>query len=159
MIRTLLLAVSIVALCSSAPHSTAVDGTPECLPVEAPVVDGFRLPPEPWQAGNRGLTFDTSSGQPVRAVASGTVHFAGAIAGERYVSVDRPDGTRVTYSYLGSVAVAAGDAIDPGVVVGTAGLRPFQLGWREGPEYRDPTPLVGGACPARHAILVPVPPG
>jgi murein DD-endopeptidase MepM/ murein hydrolase activator NlpD len=159
MIRTLLLAVSIVALCSSAPHSTAVDGTPECLPVEAPVVDGFRLPPEPWQAGNRGLTFDTSSGQPVRAVASGTVHFAGAIAGERYVSVDRPDRTRITYSYLRSVAVAAGDVMGPGVVVGLAGARPFQLGWRDGDDYRDPTPLVSGTCPTRHAILVAVPPG
>jgi hypothetical protein len=43
--------------------------------------------------------------------------------------------------------------------VGTAGLRPLQLGWRDGPDYRDPTPLVSGTCPTRHAILVAVPPG
>jgi murein DD-endopeptidase MepM/ murein hydrolase activator NlpD len=157
MVRTLLVVVMVVALRSSAPTPTAV--TPECLPVDAPVVDGFRLPPEPWLAGNRGLTFGTTSGQPVRAVASGTVRFAGAIAGERYVSVDRPDRTRVTYSYLGSVAVAAGDLVEPGVVVGRAGARPFQLGWRDGLGYRDPTPLVMGTCPTRHAILVAVPPG
>ena len=157
MLRSFTLAFSVVALLSAggAPHPAAST----CLPVDAPVVDGFRLPTEPWQAGNRGLTFSTSPGLPVRAVASGIVHFAGAIAGERYVSVDRPDGTRVTYSYLGSLAVAGGDVVEPGVVVGLTGVRPFQLGWRDGADYRDPTPLVTGRCPTRHAVLVPIPPG
>lgn len=158
MARNLAFVVSIVALLSFAPLHATTPGAPGCLPVDAPVIDGFRPPPSPWLAGNRGLSFGTVPGQPVRAVESGTVRFAGAIAGERYVSVELPDGTRVTYSYLESVAVAVGDAIELGVVVGHTGARPFQLGRRNGTDYLDPATLLVGACPARHAILVPVPP-
>lgn len=138
----------------------SVGSSAPCTPmvVEATVVDGFRPPPEPWLPGNRGLTFGTVPDQPVRAITSGTVHFAGEIAGERYVSVDVGDGRRVTYSYLSMVAVAGGDPVTVGQEVGRTGAAAFQLGLRSGSTYLDPSPLLAGVCPARHAILVPVPP-
>ena len=47
------------------------------LPVDAPVVDGFRPPTTPYGPGNRGLEYATVAGTEVRAAAGGRVTFAG----------------------------------------------------------------------------------
>ena len=51
------------------------DGPPVVVsyvpPVDAPVVHAFRPPAPPWASGNRGLEYDTSPGDPVRAGAAG----------------------------------------------------------------------------------------
>lgn len=127
------------------------------LPVAAPVAEGFDPPAEPWLPGNRGLTFATFPGAPVRAVQDGIVSFAGPVARQWYVTVELDDGSDVTYSYLSSVTVAAGTSVAVGELIGYTGPTPFQLGHRDASGYLDPTPLLAAACGWNHAVLVPVP--
>ena len=111
-------------------------------PVDAPVVDGFRLPDGPYGAGNRGLEYATAPGGPVRAIGDGVVVFAGPVVGNRVVTVLHPDGLRSSYSYLAEVGVAAGDRVTIGQEIGTAGER-LHLGVRSGGTYLDPAALFG----------------
>ena len=126
-------------------------------PVDALVRDPFRLPPCTWCPGNRGIEYDTAPGVAVRAVAGGTVSFAGDVAGVRYVVVRLPDGRRVTYGQLaaGPSGPGSGDRVVTGQVVGRTEGRLF-LGLRAAdPDdtYLDPAPLLGR--PAWPARLVP----
>lgn len=155
--RKSLLLVSVLAVGSSGASSPPSMGR-ACPPVDAVVVDGFRPPAQPWLPGNRGLTYATRTGAAVRAVDAGIVRFSGTIAGEGYVAVERTDGTRVTYSFLSEIAVSTGAEVTVGMFLGRSGARPFQLGWKNGEAYRDPSALVIAACPGRHAVLVPIPP-
>src|SRR4051812_34972384 len=66
-------------------------------PVDAPVVDPFRPPPQPWAAGNRGVDFGTTAGQPVTAAADGEVVFAGNVGGSLHVVILHADGIRTSY--------------------------------------------------------------
>lgn len=127
-------------------------------PVAAPVSDGFRPPDRPWLAGNRGLTFATTPGMAVYAVGPGRVTFAGQIAAEWYVTVQR-DGAAddVTYSYLAYTSLHVGDRVAPGDRIGLTGPTPFQLGHRDGSGYLDPGALLAAACRAHHAVLVKIP--
>jgi len=122
-------------------------------PVEAPIVDHFRDPGCRWCAGNRGLEYDVDPGTPVRALAAGTVTFAGVVAGTRYVVIAHADGRRATYGQLAATTLAGGHAVAAGAVVGTstAGL---YVGLREGDVYVDPEPYIGRASPRPY--LVPV---
>ncbi len=109
-------------------------------PVDAPVVDAFRLPDGPYGAGNRGLEYTTVPGTPVRAIGDGLVVFAGVVAGNRAVTLLHPDGLRSSYSYLADVRVAVGTRVAIGQAVGTAGER-LHLGVRSGGTYLDPAAL------------------
>ena len=80
-------------------------------PVDAPVSDGFRPPTHRWGPGNRGLTYATTPGSPVRASAPGVVRFAGRIGPHAYVAVAHADGLRTTYSYLATIRVRAGQVL------------------------------------------------
>lgn len=126
-----------------------------CLlpPVAGPVVEPFRRPACPYCAGHRGLTYDTVPGEPVRAVAAGVVEYAGSVAGTRYVVVRHADGRRATYGRLLTAAVATGQRIVGGTVVGRAGDT-LHLGIRAGDEYLDPQPLIGAL--RSRARLVPL---
>lgn len=125
-------------------------------PVAAPVVDGFRAPPTPYAAGNRGLEYATTPGTAVRAAADGAVVFAGPVAGDLHVTVLHRDGIRTSYSFLATVTVARGDVLAQGDVVGVAGARLF-FGARVGDEYVDPALLLGAGPLTVH--LVPLEPG
>jgi murein DD-endopeptidase MepM/ murein hydrolase activator NlpD len=109
-------------------------------PVEAPVTDGFRAPTSVYGAGNRGLEYGTTPGQPVGAIGPGTVVFAGTIAHRLYVTVRHPDGLRSSYSYLSTIEVRVGEVVTVGQRMGTAGTR-FHLGVRRGDRYLDPASL------------------
>lgn len=110
-------------------------------PVDAPVVDGFRPPPEPWQAGNRGLDYATVPGAAVAASAAGVVTFAGTVGGDRFVTLTHPDGLRTTYGYLATIAVASGEEVAAGTVIGTSAGR-FHFGVRDvAGTYLDPSSL------------------
>ena len=109
-------------------------------PVDAPVVDGFRLPNGAYGAGNRGLEYDTVPGQAVRAIGDGLVVFAGPVANIGYVTVLHPDGLRSSYGYLTERLVTTGDRVVGGQPVGTAGER-LHLGVRSGGTYLDPAAL------------------
>ncbi|MEO6570136.1 MAG: M23 family metallopeptidase [Ilumatobacteraceae bacterium] len=111
-------------------------------PTDAPVLDPYREPACRWCPGNRGIEYDTEPGAPVRAVTSGTVTFAGSVAGVAYLVVIDPGGRRVTYGRLRDIRFALGEVIVAGVVVGSAD-RSFHLGVREGDRYVDPQPLLG----------------
>lgn len=123
--------------------------------VDAAVSDPFRPPANPWEPGNRGLDFATTPGSLIHAAQAGDVTFAGAIAGEKYVTVLHLDGLRTSYSYLVDVAVVKGDQVISGQVLGVSGDL-FHLGLRRGDEYLDPASILAAECQARRAILVPL---
>jgi murein DD-endopeptidase MepM/ murein hydrolase activator NlpD len=78
------------------------------------------------------------------------VAFAGKDGGERFVSVDHPDGVRTTYSWLSSIAVKKGDHVRTGQVLASTGLgHPgaitphIHLGAKFDGDYIDPIGLFG----------------
>lgn len=115
-------------------------------PIDAPVTDPFRPPPQPWLPGNRGIEYGTAPGRAVRAAGRGRVTFAGRIAGDLFVTVTHPDGIRTSYAYLASIAVVAGADVERGQVVGTTGVR-LHVGARRGETYIDPASLWGAIGP------------
>ncbi|MEL7207191.1 MAG: M23 family metallopeptidase [Actinomycetota bacterium] len=120
-------------------------------PVAASVVDAFRPPPGGFGAGNRGLEYDTEPGDPVGAIGSGTVAFAGPVGGTLHVTVLHPDGIRSSYSFLESIGVELDDPVARGQRLGWSTDR-LHLGIRAGSAYLDPARLF--ATPPVH--LVPV---
>jgi murein DD-endopeptidase MepM/ murein hydrolase activator NlpD len=122
-------------------------------PVDAVVVDPFRLPLGHYGPGNRGLEYRTVPGTPVRSIGDGRVAFAGLVAGRLVVSIDHPDGLRSSLVGLGAISVRAGQRVSMGDVVGSAGPT-LHLGVRRNGRYLDPSTLFARRGPAR---LVPVP--
>src|SRR5215210_2876383 len=118
-----LLVLCCTAVCSASLAMPAAAGPPPYRPpVEAPVLDAFRPPANPYGPGNRGLEYATSAGTPVGAVGDGRVTFAGPVAGSLHVTVRHGDGIRTTYSFLARVDVVVGQDVRQGDVVGiTAG--------------------------------------
>jgi hypothetical protein len=121
-------------------------------PVDAPVIDPYRPPPQPWEAGNRGIDYGTVPGTPVAAAADGEVVFAGQVGGTLHVVVLHADGIRTSYSFLRSISVARGDRVRQGDTVGTAG-DDLHFGARVGGDYIDPTQLFDDGPP--RVYLVP----
>ena len=119
-----------------------VDGTPR-------IVRRFDPPPEPWLAGHRGVDLAAASGATVRAAADGQVLFAGPVGGRGVVSVTHAGGLRTTYEPV-TPAVAAGDLVSAGDVLGTVGPGHggcpgacLHWGLRRGDVYLDPLLLLG----------------
>ena len=106
-------------------------------PVDAEVVDYFRPPAHVGAPGNRGLEYDPEPGQPVWASADGEVVFAGSVVHNRFVTVLHRDGLRTAYGYLGQIAVAEGDWVESGQLLGTTSAR-FFFSVRAGDDYLDP---------------------
>jgi hypothetical protein len=123
-------------------------------PSDAPIVDRFRPPPEPWMPGNRGIDYGTSAGAEITAAADGRVVFAGSVAGSVHVSIAHDDGLRTSYSFVASAAVVATQRVRAGQVVAVAG-GPFHFGVRTPDDtYLDPEAVLAGAIRPR-ARLVP----
>jgi murein DD-endopeptidase MepM/ murein hydrolase activator NlpD len=122
-------------------------------PVVAPVTDPFREPDCRWCPGNRGIEYGTAAGVVIRAIAAGTVTFAGASPDTTYVVVRHADGLRLTYGNLEPVEVAQGDVVARGTRLGVTAGR-FHLGLRDGERYVDPAPFLG--VERRVVRLVPV---
>ncbi|MDQ4096349.1 MAG: peptidoglycan DD-metalloendopeptidase family protein, partial [Actinomycetota bacterium] len=148
----LLLAVTTLALVSAPTRASADPGVSYKPPVDGPVVDPFRPPPLPWEAGNRGIDYAPGAGTPVRASADGEVVFAGQVGGQLHVVVLHADGIRTSYSFLRSIAVHRGDVVRQGQPVGTSGDG-LHFGARVGDTYIDPMLLFDGGPP--HVFLVP----
>lgn len=123
-------------------------------PVDRRVIDGFRIGPNPYAAGHRGLAYASVEGEVVRAIGSGVVSFAGRVAGSTHVTVVHEDGLRSSYSYVDSLRVRRGDIVDRGQPLAEAGERPLHLGVRRGTRYLDPARLFRSA--RAHAVLVAV---
>jgi len=120
-------------------------------PVPGPIVDPFRPPSHVGAAGNRGVDYQTTPGDPVGSAADGEVVFAGAVGGSLHVVVLHADGVRTSYSFLRSIAVHRGDHVTQGQVVGTSGDR-LHFGARVGDTYIDPTGLLATGPPDVHLV-------
>ncbi|MEV5240236.1 M23 family metallopeptidase [Streptomyces cinnamoneus] len=118
-----------------------------------PVLRTWRPPPAPWAAGHRGVDLGAPPGSPVRAAASGTVSFAGTVAGRGVVAVELT-GTgspplRTTYEPV-RATVREGDRVAAGAVLGVLEAGPSHCGattclhWglRRGDAYLDPLTLL-----------------
>ncbi len=155
---------ALLVLCSAAvcAASVAVPATasepPYTPPVDAAVLDPFRPPETRYGPGNRGVDYATAAGTPVRAVADGTVTFAGSVGGTRHVTVLHADGVRTTYSFLDDIDVAVGQRVHQGQRVGTT-VGPLHLGARRGDAYFDPLSLFDAGPPQVHLVPFDDPPG
>lgn len=118
-------------------------------PIDAEVVDHFRPPAHVGAPGNRGFEYDPEPGQPVWASADGEVVFAGTVVHNRFVTVLHRDGLRTAYGYLGWIAVAEGDPVVSGQLLGTTSER-FFFSVRAGDGYLDP----GSVLTTGHVRLV-----
>lgn len=97
---------------------------PVVLPVDGPVTRLFVRPPERWSRGHRGVDLAAEPGTPVRSPVTGTVEFAGPVAGRTVLTVVRGDGLRCSLEPLADpvevgTPVAAGDVV--GVVARPSG--------------------------------------
>jgi murein DD-endopeptidase MepM/ murein hydrolase activator NlpD len=118
-----------------------------CLapPVTGPVVAGFA--PIGQYSGHWGLDYGAEVGSAVRAPVSGTVTFAGSVAGMRSVTIEALPGFKVSLSYLGAIAVGAGHHVARGQHLGVSALAhgapAVHLSTRIGGSYVDPLSLMG----------------
>jgi murein DD-endopeptidase MepM/ murein hydrolase activator NlpD len=122
--------------------------TPAGWPLrEAPVVHrGFAPPALAWASGHRGVDLVATPGEAVLAAASGTVAFAGSIAGKPVVSIDHGS-VRTTYEPVVS-KVSVGERVALGQVIGVLGAgghcrKCLHWGLWEGKSYLDPLLLLG----------------
>ena len=147
------LCVPLPALPAAAVAGSGPSGSGGAWPLEGQVrvVHAFDPPAQRWSAGHRGVDLLGRPGAAVRAAASGTVAFAGPIAGRGVVVVGHPDGTRTTYEPVTATvsvgaAVRAGDTL--GRLVGAGGhcLPAACLHWGRlrGDVYLDPMLIVRG---------------
>src|SRR3954451_12807165 len=99
----MLLAVPLAPAAPVASYHLPLDGPPA-------VVRRFEPPPRPWLPGHRGVDLGGRPAEVVHAAGSGTVAFAGTVAGRGVVSVDHAGGLRTTYEPVHPL-VAAGQGI------------------------------------------------
>jgi murein DD-endopeptidase MepM/ murein hydrolase activator NlpD len=152
--RTAVQTALFVAVCLSVLAIPAPAAAAPALPTPAdwplprtPVVQrGFALPALAWTSGHRGIDLVAKPGEEILAAASGTVTFAGSIAGKPVISVDHGS-VRTTYepvitTHRVGEQVALGQVIG---VLGTGGHCGGCLHWglREGKTYLDPLLLLG----------------
>lgn len=129
-------------------------------PVDGAVVARFEAPVRKWGSGHRGVDYAVAAGTAVRAAASGTVTFAGSVAGTLAVTIDHGP-FQTTYSALSSVDVTEGQFVDRGHWIGavgeahegTAGLH---LGVKDGDAYLDPARFFGPVDASAAIHLAPV---
>ena len=95
----------------------AARATSVVLPVDGPVTRLFVRPAQRWSRGHRGVDLAADPGTPVRSPVSGTVEFAGPVAGRTVLTVLRSDGLRCSLEPLADV-VAVGEPVSAGDVIG-----------------------------------------
>lgn len=117
----------------------------------SPVVQRrFDPPTSAWAAGHRGVDLAAKPGEAILAAASGTVAFAGSVAGKPVISIDHGS-VRTTFEPVIST-LHVGDHVEIGQVIGVLGGTNdhhhchgcLHWGLREGKTYLDPLLLLGG---------------
>ena len=141
----LLVTVTAVGLLTAVPAGAVGDRLDWPLRPRPAVVRAFDPPAPNWNRGHRGVDLAAATGQTVYAAASGTVVFAGELAGRPLVSIAHPGGLRTTYEPVDAV-VRAGQLVDAGSAVGAVAPvipgvvpRPACTGVRCGVRRRVPT--------------------
>lgn len=123
-------------------------------PVRARVVDGFRMDNGPFGAGNRGLEYNTTGGEPVYATANGRVRFAGLVVGRLVVTLEHPDQRLSSVTGLSQIAVEVGQVLLRGQPLGLAAPL-LHFGIREDGRYLDPEKLFSATGPRRAYLIAP----
>lgn len=151
--RQLLLAVAVVSLvlATATPASAGTeDDAHWSWPLDGrAVARDLDLPESRYGSGHRGVDLAGSPGETVRAVAPGTVSFAGTVAGVGVVTVSH-GAERSTYQPMEDVSVTVGDAVDRGQALGRLGpagshcaTACLHLGRLHGEDYLDPLERLG----------------
>ncbi|HVM08152.1 MAG TPA: peptidoglycan DD-metalloendopeptidase family protein [Acidimicrobiales bacterium] len=120
-------------------------------PVDAPVTNPFRAPATKYGAGNRGIDYATTPGQPVYAAADGVVTFAGPVGHSKHVVVSHADGVRTTYAFVDTITTKRGARVRRGDQIATAGGS-LHLSARIGDVYVDPRELFGARGVRTHLV-------
>ncbi|HTN99497.1 MAG TPA: M23 family metallopeptidase [Microthrixaceae bacterium] len=123
------------------PADGHVERVPYTPPVDREVVGGFHLEFGQYGAGRRGIEYDTTQGDIVRATAAGIVTFAGEVAGRVSMTISHADGRRSTVTSLIEVRVRKGQIVLGREVIGLAAPG-LLLTLREGDVYVDPAPFL-----------------
>lgn len=131
--------------------ATAACGVPR-WPVDAPLTSDFGLRFRGVSADiHRGVDLQAPMGTPVRAMAAGSVRFAGTMRGfGNVVWIDHGGTILSVYAHLSAIQVRQGQRLRGGELVGLSGQSGdataphlhFEV-WRGGIEV-DPVPLMGG---------------
>ncbi len=121
-------------------------------PVQGTMTSPYGLRLVGWSAEvHRGVDISVRDGTPVKAMAAGTVEFAGTMSGYgRTIVLHHHGSTRTLYGHLSSIRVTQGQHVDGGQVIGLSG----HSGNARGPHLHfevrrwgaaeDPVPLLGG---------------
>jgi murein DD-endopeptidase MepM/ murein hydrolase activator NlpD len=110
------LLMAIALLCAS-PAGADRDRFDWPLRPRPAVMRDYDAPSPDWNRGHRGVDLAAKPGQPVYAAGSGTVIFAGELAGRPVVSISHPGGLRTSYEPV-HAAVRAGQLVEAGTVIG-----------------------------------------
>jgi murein DD-endopeptidase MepM/ murein hydrolase activator NlpD len=139
--------LSVLAIPAPAAAAPALP-TPTGWPLRGtPVVQREFAPPAlAWASGHRGIDLVAKPGEEILAAASGTVTFAGSIAGKPVVSIDH-GAVRTTYEPV-ITTLRVGERVALGQVIGVLGTGGhcrgcLHWGLREGKAYIDPLLLLG----------------
>ena len=81
------------------------------------IVRAFDKPEQNWKAGHRGIDVAAAVSEPIRSPATGTVRFAGKVAGKPVVSLE-VGGYAVSFEPV-AATVRKGDQVAAGQVIGT----------------------------------------
>ena len=150
---TLVLVVLLV--CMSLPAVANAQQPPLIPPVDAAIARGFDLPKGQFGPGNRGLDYAVVAGAPVRAAGSGTVTFAGPVAGTVAITLDHGGGLETTYTGMRELYIARGETIDQGHWLGETDDR-FHFGVKLDDTYVDPQDFLGPIDTGDAIHLIPV---
>ncbi|MFG1816535.1 peptidoglycan DD-metalloendopeptidase family protein [Kribbella sp. NPDC049174] len=156
--RTALAAPAVAPAAAIPPPLTQPQAATWPLHPRPRVVRGFDLPAKPWLPGHRGVDLSGSPGQPVLAATSGTITYAGQLAG-RGVVVISTGPHRTTYEPV-VPSMTVGSAVTPRTVIGylsAAGSHCapetcLHWGLIQGKQYLNPLTLL----PNRPVRLLPL---
>ena len=100
--------------------------TPNLWPVVGPITGAFGAREDPFNgegAFHRGIDISTGFGSSVRAPADGVVTFAGEESGYgRLIQVEHAQGIATRYGHLSAFAVAEGQHVSRGQIIGYVGM-------------------------------------
>ena len=125
------------------------------------VLQRFRVGPQLWSPGHRGVDLAAASGQPVLAPADGVVRFGGTVVGRGVLVLDHAGGIRTSFEPV-TDALPVGTAVSRGQPVARLGpaagshcasVGCLHWGARHGENYLDPLSLLGLVPPI---VLLPV---
>jgi murein DD-endopeptidase MepM/ murein hydrolase activator NlpD len=156
------ISILLVLLAMTLPAPAHAAGT-WVWPVVGPVIRGYDPPEDPYGSGHRGIDIAAAIGTPVRAVAAGTVTFAGSVGGQLFVTIDHGGGLASTYSWLSELRVRKHDVVARGQVIALSGAgHPgsttphLHLGAKLDGAYADPMGYLGPASVAGWIRLAPL---